>query len=293
VRVRLRFKLTAGLVGLATLFGLLLGPYPASGRHAAPANAPADIAASQAALLQDEIGHLAPQRKGTIDIYVLALAGWADQDVFIKELDGALAAIAEVLPIKDHVVRLVNHRATLGSIPLANAQNFAAAVHGIADRMDKDEDVFVLLMTSHGSPRGFALQMPGQAITELTPLQVSWTLDSEGIKNRVVIVSACYSGIFLPSLNNANTIVMTAADSRSTSFGCAPERDWTYFGDALFRQSIEKGVDFQHAFDHARALIQGWELMDHAPPSHPQASFGPALVEKLAPFFAVPDAGGQ
>ena len=90
----------------------------------------------------------------------------------------------------------------------------------------------------------------------------------------------------MPSLQNDNTIVMTAADAKNTSFGCAPERDWTYFGDAFFRQSLRPGADFENAFNHARLLIQGWELMDRAHPSNPQGSFGPAIVEKLAPYFA-------
>ena len=67
----------------------------------------------------------------------------------------------------------------------------------------------------------------------MTPQEVAAVLDREGIKNRVVIVSACYSGTFVPPLANDNTIVLTAADAKSTSFGCAPERDWTYFGDAF------------------------------------------------------------
>ncbi len=128
---------------------------------------------------------------------------------------------------------------------------------------------------------------------ELTPQQVAAALDGEGIKNRVVIVSACFAGIFLPPLANDNTIVLTAADATHTSFGCAPERDWTYFGDALFRQSLHPGADFAKAFDHARVLIQGWEMMDHDPPSNPQAHFGQALVDKLAPIFAAAQNAGQ
>jgi hypothetical protein len=149
----------------------------------------------------------------------------------------------------------------------------------------QDEDVFILLMTSHGDRTGFALQLPG-SITELTPRQVAAALDGEGVKNRVVIVSACYSGIFVPPLANDNTIVMTAADAHHSSFGCAPERDWTYFGDAFFRQSLHPGADFKNAFDHARVLIRGWEIVDRAVPSNPQGFFGGALVGKLAPFFA-------
>ena len=240
---------------------------------------------SQPRLLQEQFAQLTPSRKGETEIFTLAVAGWADQDVFVKELDGALEALGSVLPIKGRTVRLINRRDTVTTVPLANFPNFKAAVHAISNVMDKDNDVFVLVMTSHGEQTGFALQLPG-GVAELTPQQVAAALDGEGIKNRVVIVSACFSGIFVPPLANDNTIVITAADAKHTSFGCAPERDWTYFGDAFFHQSLHAGADFENAFDHARVLIHGWEMMDHATPSNPQGSFGPALVAKLMPFFA-------
>ncbi|HEV3158483.1 MAG TPA: C13 family peptidase [Xanthobacteraceae bacterium] len=240
---------------------------------------------SQPRLLQEQFAQLTPSRKGETEIFTLAVAGWADQDVFVKELNGALEALGSVLPIKGRTVRLINRRDTVTTIPLANFPNYKAAVHAIGNVMDKDNDVFVLVMTSHGEQTGFALQLPG-GVAELTPQQVAAALDGEGIKNRVVIVSACFSGIFVPPLANDNTIVITAADAKHTSFGCAPERDWTYFGDAFFHQSLHPGADFENAFDHARVLIHGWEMMDQATPSNPQGSFGPALVAKLMPLFA-------
>ena len=252
-----------------------------------------DLERSQQPLLQAEIAALAPPTKDATNIYALGIAGWAGQDVFLKELDGGLAAIGAALPIRGHSVRLANHLETEQSVPLANQRNFAAAVHAIGDVMNKEEDVLLLLLTSHGQPTGFGLRLPTELIVELTPQQVAATLDGEGIKNRIVIVSACYAGIFVPPLANDTTIVLTAADAKSTSFGCAPERDWTYFGDAFFRQSIRPGWDLQHAFDNARVLIQGWELMDQARPSNPQAHFGPVLVAKLAPFFRPEQAAGR
>jgi hypothetical protein len=248
---------------------------------------------SQQSLLQAQISGLAPPAKGTTNIYALGIAGWADQDVFLKELDGGLAALGNILPIRGHAVRLVNHRETLESLPLANQRNFAAAVHALGQVVDKDNDILLILMTSHGVQTGFGLQLPSAVVTQLTPQEVATALDNEGIKNRMVIVSACYAGIFVPPLRNDNTIVITAADANNTSFGCAPERDWTYFGDAFFRQSVRQGWDLQHAFDNARTLIQGWELMDRARPSNPQAHFGPALVAKLAPLLAGASAAGQ
>ncbi len=266
-------------------WGAILSPLHAEEGGALSRGDIAQIQKAQSSLLQREFAGLAASHRGATEIYTLAIAGWADQNVFIKELDGGLAAIAGVLPIKGRTVRLINQRTTVNTVPLANFQNFRQAVHAIGSIMDKDNDVFILLMTSHGDRTGFALQLPG-SITELTPRQVAAALDGDGIKNRVAIVSACYSGIFVPPLANDNTIVMTAADAHHSSFGCAPERDWTYFGDAFFRQSLHPGADFKNAFDHARVLIHGWEMIDGAVPSNPQGSFGSALVGKLAPFFA-------
>jgi hypothetical protein len=244
-------------------------------------------------LLRAEVARIAPSNKGATNVYAIGIAGWADQDVFAKELDGGLAVFDRILPTRNHTVRLVNGRDTGKTLPLASQRNFAAAVHAVGTVMDKNADVLLLLMTSHGDRRGFLLRLPNAATTELTPQDVAEVLNKEGIKNRIVIVSACFSGIFVPPLANDNSIVLTAADSWSTSFGCAAEREWTYFGDAFFRQSVRPGVDLMRAFDNARTLVQGWEMMDHAPPSNPQAHFGPALVEKLAPFFAAAPNAGQ
>src|SRR5215831_21046732 len=84
----------------------------------------------------------------------------------------------------------------------------------------KGTDVFLLLMTSHGEASGFGLRLPSEVVTQLTPQEVAAVLDREGVKNRIAIVSACYSGTFVPPLANDNTIVLTAADAQSTSFGC-------------------------------------------------------------------------
>ena len=79
---------------------------------------------------------------------------------FLKELDGGLEAIAGVLPIKDHMVRLINSRETVETRTAGRSAEFPPPVHAIATVMDKDEDVLMLLMTSHGGQTGFALQLP-------------------------------------------------------------------------------------------------------------------------------------
>jgi len=251
---------------------------------------PAD---AQRALLKSAIDRLALQRKGVTDLYTIGVAGWADEDVFIKELDGALASVTKVLPIEGRVMRLVNRADTMKTTPLATRDNVAAAVRAVAAVMDKSEDVLILFMTSHGTRGGFMLQLPGQKPVEFAPRELAKILDSAGIQNRVVIVSACYSGTFVPPLANDNTIVITAADARHPSFGCAPGREWTYFGDAFFNRALRPGVDLQRAFNGARITISEWELAENLVPSNPQGHFGPALVEKLAPVFAAKSSAGR
>jgi peptidase C13-like protein len=249
--------------------------------------------AQQRALLKSAVGRLAPQRKGTTDLYAIGVAGWADEDVFIKELDGTLASLAKVLPIDGRVVRLVNRADTMKTTPLATRDNIAAAVRAIAQVMDKGEDVLVLFMTSHGTRGGFGLQLPGRPLVEFAPRDLAGILDGAGIQNRVVVVSACYSGAFVPPLANDNTIVITASDARNPSFGCAPGREWTYFGDAFFNRALRPGVDLRSAFNRARIVISEWELTENLSPSNPQGHFGPALIEKLAPLLAAKSSAGR
>jgi hypothetical protein len=265
---------------------------PEGDRGPPPEIAEAELA--QPAMLDAMTARLAPQRPGVSDIYAIGVAGWSQQDVFQREVDGALGAIDRFLPIANRVMHLVNHPSTMHSLPFANRQNFAAAVRAIGRVMNKDEDVLLVFLTSHGSRDGVALVMPGVVNAALKPEDLASVLDREGIKNRILIVSACYSGVFVKPLANENTIVLTAADENSLSFGCSNEREWTYFGDALFNQSLKPGKDLKRAFYDAKSLIGVWETTEGISPSNPQGHFGEALLARLAPAYiavepALPD----
>jgi hypothetical protein len=279
------------LVALGVAFA---PPASAQGRADAPKIRAAEARSAdsrQAALLKKQVAALAPQKKGVTDIYAIGIAGWT-QDVFRNELAGALRITGKALPLDGGTLRLINSRETADTAPLASRQNFAAAVRAIARVMDKEEDVLFLFMTSHGEKRSFGLQLPS-AIVRFRPREMAAVLDREGIKNRVVIVSACYSGIFVKPLANENTIVLAAADAKSTSFGCAEGREWTYFGDALFQHSLKPGTDFQVAFGKARGLIAEWEKRDRFASSNPQGHFGEALMRKLAPLVEARGRAGK
>jgi hypothetical protein len=245
----------------------------------------ARIELAQPALMERAVAQLAPQVRGETDIYAIGIAGWSEQDVFIKELNGALAALETVLPVRERTIRLVNHADTVWKEPAAVLGNVAAAVRAIGRVMDKDEDVLLIFMTSHGGPGVFALRLPGLVNVGLSPRELAEVLDSEGIKNRIVIVSACYSGAFVRPLADDNTIVLTAADEKSTSFGCSNEREWTYFGDAFFNQNLRPDATIEEAFFNAKTMIAEWEARDGLGASNPQGHFGPALMAKLARIY--------
>jgi hypothetical protein len=244
---------------------------------------------AQPAMLDAETSYLAPSVAGKTNIYTIGIAGWSEQGVFVKELDGGIKSLSQVLPLDGHVIRLVNRLDTASNTPVASLQNFAAAVHAVARVMDRERDVLLLFMTSHGSSRGVALRLDGAIYDSLSPRDVALVLDGEAITNRIVIVSACYSGVFIEPLANDNSVILTAADQDHPSFGCSDKREWTYFGDAFFNRSLMPGEDLKEAFVDAKATIAQWETSEGLTPSNPQAHFGRALMDKLASVYLRPN----
>ena len=51
--------------------------------------------------------------------------------------------------------------------------------------------------------------------------------------NVLLIISACYSGSFIETLENQKHVIATAAASDKTSNGCSPLHHQTYYGQAL------------------------------------------------------------
>ncbi|MES1263459.1 MAG: C13 family peptidase, partial [Peristeroidobacter soli] len=111
-------------------------------------------------------------------------------------------------------------------------------------------------------------------------------LRESGIRYRVIVISACHAGSFIYALGDENTIVLTAAASDRSSFGCSDDNDLTYFGEAFYRDALPKAKSLREAFDNARAAIKERESREGRTPSNPQAYFGKALEPKLAAMEA-------
>src|SRR5262249_17272228 len=83
-----------------------------------------------------------------------------------------------------------------------------------------------------------------------------------------------------------DTILITAASASQPSFGCAPERDWTYFGDAFFNHAMREKTGLVPAFQRAKKLVTEWELRDQQKPSDPQLYVGSNAAQLLATIEA-------
>ena len=118
-------------------------------------------------------------------------------------------------------------------------------------------------------------------------------LGRAGVLHRVVIISACYSGVFVGPLANANTLVITATDSDHSSFGCQDKVKWTYFGDAFFNRALRRTTDLRGAFVTARKFISAREKHDGLVPSNPQIAGGKNIDIMLAERRGVATTGQQ
>ena len=95
---------------------------------------------------------------------------------------------------------------------------------GLGRLMDRDRNTLFLFLTSHGDRGELAVQLAQVALPQLKPVQLKQMLDRSGIRNRVVVISACHSGSFIPVVADARTLVITAARGDRSSFGCEDRR---------------------------------------------------------------------
>jgi len=218
--------------------------------------------------------------------YFVGFAAYAAQNVFKSEIEKVRAVVDERLGTGGRSLNLINHRTTVDTHALASVTNLGRALRLIGSRIDRERDVLVVYLTSHGAEGLFSVNFGDFQLNDLTPDRLRRMLDVSGIKNRVMIISACHSGSFVPALKDDNTVIMTAASAERRSFGCSNEREWTYFGDALFNHALRETSDLIAAFDKAKGLVGQWETKQGLLASEPQISVGPAIAERLAAISA-------
>jgi hypothetical protein len=222
--------------------------------------------------------NLAPEQPGRTDVYILSLGLWGQQSVFESEAKGAARILEEKLSAKDHSIVLFNSKRRRG---LTEGSTMAAA-RAIGSVLDPAEDVAVLFLTSHGGPEGLGVTTGGASVALMSTDYVKDLLTTMRARYRVLIVSACYSGIFAKALADERTLVITAASADKSSFGCQDRVTWTYFGDAFFNRSLRAENRLDAAFARAKALVTQREQREGFDPSNPQIAGGAQVLERLS-----------
>jgi Peptidase C13 family len=163
-----------------------------------------------------------------------------------------------------------------GALP-ANAENLEGSLRDLA--VGKG-DACLVHLTSHGTRQGFFLRnAPG-----ITPARLNSILErSCGDQPTVVLISACYSGVFLDRVMlKPNRIILTAAAEDRTSFGCSSENQYTYWDGCLI-DSFSQSDNWALLYGAIKKCVETKEAQNRFMPSLPRAFFGEAIASLRTP----------
>lgn len=248
----------------------------------------------QSELLGEQLRRLAAERSGVADLYFVAFGGYGSQNVFMNEVLYTQRLFRERFGADGRTVSLVNNPALIDHLPLASVTNLRVTLAAVAERMNPEEDILFLFLTSHGSEEHVLLtELDGLPLQDLPAESLMEMLRETDIKWKVVVISACYSGGFIEPLKDPYSLIITAARPDRSSFGCSNEADLTYFGRAFFARALNETASFVDAFYKAKMLVSRWEAEQEYTPSEPQISRSPWIEAKLREWRATLDGTGM
>jgi hypothetical protein len=249
----------------------------------AQAPSPEQVMYGQRTMVQKALAELGPRTTGRPNLYVVAFGADGGEDVFRNEAEYAAKMFPKRFGADTHVMVLENNPGSLEKHPLASWSNLEATLDGLATLMKPDEDILLLYLTTHGDEdHNLLVDMDPLPLDQIGASDLSDILSKRPFKWKVVVVNACYSGGFVPTLQGAGTLVITAARSDRSSFGCGTDSDITYFGRAWLVDGLNRTPDFMEAFRQASAEIAQWEAKDKLTPSEPQMNVGTGIADQLA-----------
>ena len=238
-----------------------------------------DVYYAQPNLMRQAVHQIADEEPGEVDVYHIGFAAYGEQDVFLHEVENALAILTDKFHSDGKTLGLINNRATVMNSPLATRHNLRRGIKAIAEKMNLDEDIMLVFLSSHGNEDGsISVHLEELGLSDLTASELRQSLDEPHVYWRIIIVSACFSGSFIDELKSPSTLIMTAAAADKSSFGCEHQRDWTYFGEAFFRQALPGNASLVDSFEAARNIINERERTEGKEASEPQIWIGETHV---------------
>lgn len=222
--------------------------------------------------------------------YFMGVGGVSYQDVFKLEIQRIKEQFDTRFGTFGRSIALVNNASTATEVPFASKTSIELALKRIGSQMNPESDVLFLYMTSHGLQNQFELENEPLDLEDIDPKWLREKIDQSGVRWKVIVISACYSGSFIPALQSPDTLIITASAADRASFGCSNESDYTYFGRAFFDQAMREQSSLKASFDEAAATVAQWEHAQGFEPSEPQWVIGknmalmlPQLEKRLFP----------
>lgn len=282
-----RQRAVAALAAGAAIWGVVAG-LPTIGTFRSPPDRarppPLDIERTyvrQGELVDNALAAVRPSTPDVEETYFVGFASYAGQNVFKNEVRHIAALFRERFGAEGRSALLINSRSTVRELPLANAHNLAAVLRGFAAKMGPEDTLF-LHMTSHGSrDHEFSVDFANLRLHDLSAEEIGAIVAEAELPWRVIVVAACFSGGYIDALKSPRALVMTASRADRESFGCEHGREYTYFGEAFYRDSLTDG-DFVAAFHKARRIVEARERREDRKPSEPRIWIGDAMARKLA-----------
>jgi hypothetical protein len=238
-------------------------------------------------LLEKEWLTLLPENPEKMDLYFVGVAGDGSQAVFRREVDFVKTLFDANYGTKGRSVSLINSPFSYDEKPLATVTSIQQTLEKVAEKMDEENDILFLYLTSHGS-RDFKLQLsqPGLALEALSADKLGEMVRALPIKHKVVMISSCFSGGFVTKIKDDNMLIITASEADKTSFGCHDRAKMTYFGEAFFNDALLRSNSFVDAFYRARDIVRGREAKEGFEYSNPLIFKPKAIVAKLQAWRA-------
>ena len=169
----------------------------------------------------------------------------------------------------------------------ATAQTILDGLYGAASQGTAG---CLLYFTSHGTPTSMVF---GDAPAMTPDMMVNIVRRACGARPTVVIVSACYSGIFVNALAAPNRMVLTAASRERTSFGCGADETYPWF-DGCILEALPGATDFLALAAGARACVTRKEQEAGVIlPSEPQLFVGAEMQLRLPTLRFRTSGGGR
>lgn len=159
-----------------------------------------------------------------------------------------------------------------------NPVSSTQALMGVTEAAAAGRSGCLLYFTSHGQPDGMVFG-PDETLTpdRMARLVRAWC----GARPTVVIVSACYSGVFVNGLAAPNRMVLTASSRERTSFGCGADDRYPWF-DGCVLEALSTAGDFLALAAGTRACVARKEQESGVTrPSEPQLYVGSEMQLRL------------